>query len=165
MTKHVDDFAEFAAANEQRFYRHAYLLCGDRELARDLVQTTLLKLYRGWDRVRRVDHIHAYAHKTLVRTFISAQRKDRRERTLAALRDPPAAADHADLRITVLDALAELPPRARVAVVLRFWEDYSVAQTAELMSCTQGTVKAQCSRALRLLRERLGENFYQLIEN
>ncbi|UYM06792.1 SigE family RNA polymerase sigma factor [Solicola gregarius] len=163
--RHVDDFTEFASSSEQRFYRHAYLLCRDPDRARDLVQTTLLKLYRVWERVRQTEHLHAYAHKTLVRTFLDGERRSRRERRLHALPDPPRGRDNSELRMTIIDALAELPPRARAVVVLRFWEDYSVAQTADVMSCSQGTVKAQTSRALGLLRDRLGETFYQLIES
>lgn len=160
-----EDFAEFAAASEQRFYRHAYLLCHDREQARDLVQTTLLKLYRVWGRARRADHVHAYAHKALVRTYLDGQRRSRRERDLVALAEPPSAHDRPDLRMTVVDALAELPPRAKAVVVLRYWEDYSVAQTAEILECSQGTVKAQSSRALSLLRQRLGDSFHELVEH
>jgi RNA polymerase sigma-70 factor (sigma-E family) len=152
------------AAGEQRFYRHAYLLCHDREQARDLVQATLLKLYPVWGRIRRNEHLHAYAHKTLIRTFLDGQRRFRRERDLVALPEPPAAMDRPDLRVTVVDALAELPPRARAVVVLRYWEDYSIAQTAEVLSCSEGTVKAQTSRGLSLLRQRLGDSFYELIE-
>ncbi|UPK74524.1 SigE family RNA polymerase sigma factor [Nocardioidaceae bacterium SCSIO 66511] len=163
--RHVDDFTEFAASGEQRFYRHAYLLCRDADRARDLVQTTLLKLYRVWDRVRRAEHPHAYAHKTLVRTYLDDERRSRRARRLEAMPDPTPADTGSDLRMTILDALQELPPRARAVVVLRYWEDYSVAQTAELMSCSPGTVKAQCSRALGLLRDRLGESFHHLIES
>lgn len=161
----VEDFTEFARSSEQRFYRHAYLLCGETEQARDLVQATLLKMYRVWDRVRRTDHVHAYAHKTLVHTFLETQRRSRRERSLWALPDPPAPPEaSSDLRLTVLDALAELPPRARAVVVLRYWEDYSVDQTAEALSCAHGTVKAHSSRALKQLRQRLGDTFHQLIE-
>ena len=67
--------------------------------------------------------------------------------------------------MTILDALAELPPRARAVVLLRYWEDFSVAQTAEVMSCSPGTVKAQSARALGLLRDRLGDSFLHLIES
>ncbi len=162
----VEDFAEFAAASEQRFYRHAYLLCHDREQARDLVQTTLLKLYPVWGRIRGNAHLHAYAHKTLIRAYLDGQRRFRRERDLVALPESsPVAADRPDLRMTVVDALATLPPRARAVVVLRYWEDYSVAQTAEILSCSEGTVKAQSSRALSLLRQRLGDSFHELIEH
>lgn len=161
----VEDFAEFAVASEQRFYRHAYLLCHDREQARDLVQATLLKLYPVWGRIRRNMHLHAYAHKTLIRTYLDGQRRSHRERDLVALPEPPVATDRPDLRMTVVDALAELPPRARAVVVLRYWEDYSIAQTAEILSCSEGTVKAQSSRALSLLRQRLGDSFHELIEH
>jgi RNA polymerase sigma-70 factor (sigma-E family) len=160
----VDDFAEFAAASEQRFYRHAYLLCHDREQARDLVQATLLKLYRVWRRIRRNEHLHAYAHRTLIRAYLDGQRRFRRERDLVALPEPPVAIDRPDLRMTVVDALDALPPRAKAVVVLRYLEDYSIAQTAEILSCSEGTVKAQSSRALMLLRQRLGNSFHELIE-
>ena len=67
--------------------------------------------------------------------------------------------------MTLLAALSELPPRARAVVVLRFWDDLSIDQTAEALGCSAGTVKAQSSRALAVLRERLGADFHVLHEN
>jgi RNA polymerase sigma factor (sigma-70 family) len=75
------------------------------------------------------------------------------------------AIDRPDLRMTVIDALDALPRRAKAVVVLRYLEDYSIAQTAEILSCSEGTVKAQSSRALMLLRQRLGNSFHELIEH
>lgn len=151
-----EEFAEFARARQQRMYRQAYLLCGEPEQARDLVQTTLLKLYRAWPRVSAATHVGAYAQTTLVRTFLESQRRWRRERELQRLPDPPRSEGSADLRLTLLDALADLPARARAVVVLRYWEDLSIEQTAEALGCSAGTVKSQSTRALSTLRERLG---------
>ncbi|MGC4937135.1 SigE family RNA polymerase sigma factor [Kribbella sp. DT2] len=155
-------FAEYAATHQQRMYRQAYLLTGDLHQAEDLVQATLLKLYRAWPRASEVEYLKAYSSKTLVRTYLHGRRKWRREHELSRLPAPARAADPTDLRLTLLAALADLPRRARAVVVLRFWDDLSVEQTAEALGCSQGTVKSQSNRALRLLRERLGENFHIL---
>lgn len=157
-----EEFAEFAGARQQRMYRQAYLLCGDPEHAQDLVQSTLLKLYRAWPRVSRAQYVDAYSRKTLVRTYLDAQRKWRRERDAHRLPDPPMSAGSADLRITLLAALAELPARARAVVVLRYWDDLSIEQTAEALGCSVGTVKGQSSRALAVLRDRLDSSFHVL---
>ena len=163
--RYADEFADYAAASQQRFYRHAYLLCGDSDQARDLVQSTLLQLYRRWPRVRAARSIDAYAHKTLVRSFLDGRRKANRERAIRQRLGPPAPPlDSTPLRLTMLEALAQLPPRARAIVVLRYWEDLSVEQTADVMGCSAGNVKAQSSRALHSLRERLGTTFTDLID-
>lgn len=159
-----EEFSGFARDRQQRMYRQAYLLCGETEQARDLVQSTLLKLYRAWPRIADSDYLDAYAHKTLVRTFLDGRRKWRRERDLERLPDPLAPTGSSDLRLTLLAALAELPPRSRATVVLRYWEDLSIEQTADALDCTTGTVKAQSSRALSVLRDRLGADFYVLNE-
>ncbi|GAB2557863.1 SigE family RNA polymerase sigma factor [Kribbella endophytica] len=155
-------FAEYAATHQQRMYRQAYLLTGDLHQAEDLVQTTLLKLYRAWPRASQAEYLKAYSSKTLVRTFLDGRRKWRRERELNSLPDPARVADPTDLRLTLLAALDGLPRRARAVVVLRFWDDLSVEETAEALDCSQGTVKSQSNRALRLLRERLGGDFHIL---
>lgn len=151
-----EEFAEFAGSRQQRIYRQAYLLCGDTEQARDLVQSVLLKLYRAWPKVSSATHIDAYCYKTLVRTYLDGQRRWRKQRSLERLADPPRSDGSAELRLTLLDALAELPPRSRAVVVLRYWEDLSIEQTAEALGCGAGTVKSQSSRALAVLRDRLG---------
>ncbi|MFF6789209.1 SigE family RNA polymerase sigma factor [Streptomyces filamentosus] len=153
-------FEEFARSAQQRLYRTAYLLCGDAETARDLTQTTLAKLYQHWRRAGAAEHPYAYAKTVLTRTFLAERR--RRLRDLLVLGRaggtvPAPAADHADLRVTLLAALAELPPRARAMVVLRYWEDQSVASVAALLRCSEATVKSQCSRSLARLRTRLAD--------
>lgn len=164
----VDGFEEFARAAQQRLYRTAYLLSGDAETARDLTQTTLAKLYQHWRRAGAADHPYAYAKTVLTRTFLSERR--RRLRDLLALTrtggtDPAPPADHTDLRVTLLGALAELPPRARAMVVLRYWEDQSVTSVATLLRCSEATVKSQCSRSLARLRVRLADAGLSLTES
>jgi RNA polymerase sigma-70 factor (sigma-E family) len=160
-----EEFSEYARARQQTMYRRAYLLCGDADAAQDLVQTTLLKLYRAWPRATQADNIVAYGHKTMVRTYLDGRRRWRRERAWHTRPDGAAAPSTVDLRLTLLAALAALPPRARAVVVLRFWDDLSIEQTAEALGCSAGTVKAQSSRALAVLRERLGADFHVLHEN
>jgi RNA polymerase sigma-70 factor (sigma-E family) len=160
-----EEFSDYATARQQAMYRQAYLLCGNADAAQDLVQTTLLKLYRSWPKVVKADNLVAYGHKTMVRAYLDGQRRWRRERDWHARPDGAAARNSADLRVTLLAALAELPPRARAVIVLRYWEDLSIEQTAEALGCAAGTVKAQSSRALAVLRERLGADFHVLHES
>ncbi|MFJ3724215.1 SigE family RNA polymerase sigma factor [Streptomyces sp. NPDC090045] len=151
------DFEAFARTAQRKLYRTAYLLCGDADGARDLTQTTLAKLFQHWRKVSAAEYPEAYARTVLTRTFLAERR--RRLRDLLAHRhsDPGPRPEHAELRVTLLAALAELPPRARAMVVLRYWEDLSVETVAQLLRCSEGTVKSQCSRALAKLRTRLGE--------
>ncbi|PJN22480.1 SigE family RNA polymerase sigma factor [Kitasatospora sp. CB02891] len=152
-------FEEWAAARGRRLYRTAYLLCGNPHRAEDLAQTTLAKLFAHWRRASRMENLDAYARTVLTRTFLAEQRRWSVARRLGALAGSPEVAPHgdADLRVTLLNALAELPVRARAMVVLRYWEDLSVETVADLLGCSTGTVKSQCSRALARLREQLGE--------
>ncbi|MFB7180536.1 SigE family RNA polymerase sigma factor [Streptomyces sp. NPDC056257] len=151
------DFEAFARTAQGRLYRTAYLLCGDADGARDLTQTTLAKLFQHWRKASAAEYPEAYARTVLTRTFLAERR--RRLRDLLAHRhaDRPPLPEHAELRVTLLAALAELPPRARAMVVLRYWDDLSVETVAQLLRCSEGTVKSQCSRALAKLRTRLGE--------
>ncbi|WP_205471975.1 SigE family RNA polymerase sigma factor [Nocardioides sp. SYSU D00038] len=150
------EFTEFARGQQQRMYRRAYLLTGSREEAQDLVQTTLVKLYVAWP---RVDQPAAYAYRVLVRAFLDGRRRSERERALHVPIEPAAPPPDPDRALTLLAALAELPPRTRAAVVLRYWEDLPVAQAAAALGCTPGTVKSLSSRGLALLRDLLGETF------
>lgn len=150
-------FTEFAAAAQQRLYRQAYLLVGEREAALDLVQSTLTALYVAWPRV--IDP-PAYAHRTLVRSFLGTRRRGIKERERLERLDPqPVVAPAPEHALTVLAALAELPPRMRSVVVLRYWEDLSVEDTATALGCSTGTVKSSSSRGLAQLRLLLGDAF------
>nr|WP_246221096.1 SigE family RNA polymerase sigma factor [Phytoactinopolyspora mesophila] len=164
-------YREFVVARRRSLLRTAYLLCGEWHLAEDLVQDTLAKLYVAWRRVQRRDEVDAYARKALLNTYIDSRRRPwRREHTTdttrhdastAALNGSGGSGDPADqgdpgMRRQLLDALADVPPRQRAVLVLRFWEDLSVEQVADLLNCRTGTVKSQTARGLDRLRDLLG---------
>jgi RNA polymerase sigma-70 factor (sigma-E family) len=156
-----EDFRQFAVSRQKQLLRSAYLLCGDWHGAEDLVQTAFGQMYRSWRRVRRVEHPDAYAKQVLYRCYLTTKRKQRFSTVpIESVAEPQApVAETADERAGALvAALAGLPERARAVVVLRFWEDYSVAQTAEALGISQGTVKSQSSRALAMLRTRIADS-------
>ena len=152
------EFTEFVPARSTQLYRTAYLLAGSPDRAEDLVQTALTKAYAAWWRVRRADDPVAYVHGVLIKTFLS----DRRRRSSSELpvaehpERPLHQPDPAD-RLALMAALAELAPVDRAVVVLRFWEDRSVAQTATDLGLTEAAVKNRSLRALRALRAQLAE--------
>ncbi|MER5226889.1 SigE family RNA polymerase sigma factor [Streptomyces flaveus] len=151
-------FDEFARSRQTHLRRAAYLLCGDWHLAEDLTQTSLAKLYAVWRRVQRTDSPDAYARKVLYRTFVDETRRRRWwERPGSHEYDAVAPAQDPELRLTLLDALRQVPARSRAVLVLRFWEDQSVEETAAALGCSTGTVKSQTSRGLATLRRILGD--------
>jgi RNA polymerase sigma-70 factor (sigma-E family) len=161
MSRRVSDeeFSQFVHGAWARLYRTAYLLVGDSGLAEDLVQTALAKTYAAWPKVRDVQAAPGFARTTMVNTASSWFRKHgwRNEVPTELLPDHSRDADLSD-RPAVLDALRRLPPRQRAVVVLRFYEDLSVAETAHALGCTDGTVKSQTSKALDTLRGLLGDH-------
>jgi RNA polymerase sigma-70 factor (sigma-E family) len=162
-TKGVD-FEEFAQARSPQLLRTACLLTGDWHLAEDVVQETLGKLYRSWWRIRVMDAPVAYAHTTLVRTFLSARRPRRStERPSDTMPDAPARpTGDVELRLTLLDGLARLPPADRAVLVLRYWEDRSVEEAAAALRVTPGVVRSRSMRALARLRGVLGDQLSDL---
>lgn len=150
------EFTEFAQASQQRMFRQAFLLCGNREQAQDLVQHTLTQVYVRW---ARIDNPGGYAHRILTREFLDQRRRASRERELLEPDDPLTRGPDTDGALTVLQALAQLPPRMRAVVVLRHWEDLSVTEVALALGCSTGTVKSTTSKALDRLRDLLGDTF------
>ena len=152
------EFTEFVHASWASLYRTAYLMLGDRAEAEDLVQTTLAKTYASWSKVREVRAAPAFARTVLVNTAASWFRKKswRNERPTAVLPDSGHENDPTD-RPAVIAALAQLPPRQRAVIVLRYYDDLTVAQTAAALGCSDGTVKSQTSDALTRLRGLLGD--------
>jgi RNA polymerase sigma-70 factor (sigma-E family) len=146
-----DQFVEYFRARAQPLRRLAYALCGDWHTAEDLVQLTFVRLYRRWPGVRE-ETVDAYARRVLVNAFLTHRRARRRESLMA---DPPeraaAGADPAD-GLAVRRALADLAPRQRAAVVLRYLEDLPVAEVAALLEISEGTVKSQTARAIQSMR-------------
>lgn len=158
-------FREYAVGAQPHLRRSAYLLCGDWHTAEDLVQTTFGRLFRSWPKVMRADSVDAYARTVLFRAYLDLRQKDRRTVALDAAPEPAARPDDADLRLAVRSALDTLPPRARAVVVLRFWEDLTVEQTADALGVSAGTVKSQTSRAIAILRQHLGASVGELIHD
>lgn len=158
-----DEFRDFVHASWGSLYRTAYLLIGDAGLAEDLVQTALAKTYASWHRVRDVNAAIGYARTTLVRegTGWFRRRSWRSEQPVAEPPDASYDADPSD-RSMIVTALAELPPRQRAVLVLRYYEDLSVSACAAALGCSEGTVKSQTFDALSRLRERLGEDIVSM---
>ncbi|MFI1354033.1 SigE family RNA polymerase sigma factor [Streptomyces sp. NPDC020898] len=157
----ADEYAEFAAARAGYLFRSACLLtAGDTYLAEDLVQETLGRLYVSWGRVSRASNPAGYAQTVLTRTFLTYQRRrSSTERATAVLPDVPVPAGGADvtMRLTLVEALAQLPAKDRAVVVLRYWEDRSIEETAGAMNVSSAAVRTRCVRALARLRTLLGE--------
>jgi RNA polymerase sigma-70 factor (sigma-E family) len=152
-----DEFRHFTAARWPGLVRTAYLLTGDLGHAEDLAQTTLIKAYRSWSRVRKVDDVDAYVRKILINANRSRFRSKRPvEYSMATVPEHAAWPDDAgrgiEERHVLFAALAGLPPRQRAIVVLRYWEDLAESEVAALLGCSVGTVKSQASRALAKLR-------------
>ncbi len=154
----ADEFIEFATAASPRLRRTAFLLCGDWHTAEDLAQTTLAKMFVAWRRVSQLDAVQAYATRTLVNTYLAGRRRKRATELLPGrLPDRAVEPDAPELRLVVLGALATLPAKARAVVVLRYWEDLSIEQVADLLGCSPGNVKSQSARSLDKLRAVLGD--------
>jgi len=154
-----DEFCDFVASRSAALVRLAYLLLGDHELAQDLVQESLARVYVAWPRLRDVANAEAYTRRVITRTAISwRRRRSFHERPVELLREAPSADPSDDLVVhEVLWAhLLALPPRQRAAIVLRHYADLSEAQTAEAMGCSVGAVKSSTSTGLKHLRERVG---------
>jgi RNA polymerase sigma-70 factor (sigma-E family) len=159
-------FRAFAQARRPALRRTAFLMCGDWHQADDLVQTTLVKLYVAWRRVHRGDRPDAYTRRILTRCYLDERRRPwRREAPAAELADRPSPAVSPDDRLDLRAALDLLPARQRATVVLRFWADASVAETADALDCSEGTVKSQTARALATLRDHLADPAFALEES
>ncbi len=153
-----EEFTHFVTARMGSLRRMAYLLCQDWQRADDLVQATITRLYVRWDRVRRMEHADAYARTILVREYLSDQRSGwaRRVSLDVAVPDTASRAPDTEAMLDMRAALAGLPPRQRATLVLRFYCDLNVDQTAELLGCSAGTVKSQTAKGIHALRGRLG---------
>ena len=152
-----DGFVQWAALRRRRLRRTAYLLCGDWSAADDLVQESLVRVYRHWRRIASGDP-DAYARKVLTSVFIDERRRPWRRETATATLPEISGSDEPPIIVgPLLEALRAVPPRQRAVLVLRFWEDLSVEQTAQLLGCSTGTVKSQSARGLVRLRELLPE--------
>jgi RNA polymerase sigma-70 factor (sigma-E family) len=148
------DFEAYAAARMIYLRQTAYLLCGDWYRAEDLVQDALGRLFVHWRRASRAENVDAYVRRTLVNAFLADRRRPwRRDVPIDVIPERAVFAPDADGRDQLLTALATLGASQRAIVVLRFWDDLSVEQTARAVGCSTGNVKSQSARGLARLRE------------
>ena len=146
-----DAFHQFVVARSGALARTAYLLTGDHHLAEDLVQTALFKAAKAWGRIK--GEPEPYVRRILYTENVSWWRRRRRvhEAALGEYDGPAPVADD-DLRLTLERALAQLTAKQRTVLVLRYYEDRTEAQTAELLGIGVGTVKSTARQALARLR-------------
>ena len=150
-----EEFRRYVAARSGALLRTATLLTGDRTLAEDLVQTALARTYLAWGRIRDREAVDAYTRRVLVTTYATWWRlKWRGETPHDQLPDPPGRDPYGqvDAGLALRAALARLPRRMRAVVVLRYWDDLSAAEVADLLGCSVGTVQSQAFRGLAKLR-------------
>jgi RNA polymerase sigma-70 factor (sigma-E family) len=158
---HERDFPAYFTATWPRMYRTALAITGDRAGAEDACQAAFAKAYAAWPRVCAADHPDAYVRRMVVNEVLGTRRSAwwRRERPHADVGEPPprpSVEDGVVDRSTLWDAVADLPPRQRAVIVLRYYEDLSEEQIAATLGCSRGTVKSQASAALGNLRRATG---------
>jgi RNA polymerase sigma-70 factor (sigma-E family) len=151
-------YVEYVTARIPTLHRTAYLMCGDADLADDVVQQTITALYVNWGKVSRADNMDAYVHRMLVHKLVDQKRLGwAKVRLLGWAPEPEAAGPAPQETLAERDelhaALAALPRRQRTVLVLRFMCDLSLAETAAAMGSSEGTVKSQTSRALASVRQ------------
>ncbi|MGI5145730.1 SigE family RNA polymerase sigma factor [Plantactinospora sp. CA-294935] len=154
------EYVEFVTTAMPRMRRLAYLLCGDAHRADDLVQQTFTTLYVHWPRVRTVTHLDGYVRTALVRFFQGEKRRpwSKRVRLTESPPEPfPRGGPDVEERTVLRAALDRLPRKQRAVLVLRFLCDMSVAEVAETLGCSPGTVKSQSFHGLATLRRLLDE--------
>lgn len=149
-------FERFARDAYPRLLRIAYLMCGDERSAEDLVQTTLVKAYVAWGRLRDESRRDAYVRKIMVNTLVSDRRRGASGEIpveiVPDLPGPDSPYEQVDERRRLIASLQRLPPRQRAVVVMRYYEGRSEALTATALDCSAAAVKAMSARALASLR-------------
>jgi RNA polymerase sigma-70 factor (sigma-E family) len=153
LTREMDDVVAFCRSMHPRLVGALALHCGDRDVAEELAQETLARVWERWSSVSVMDSPASWTYR--VGFNLAASRFRRR----AAERRAHARAGHPDdhvpdpaAAVAVRDAVAALPPRQRAAVVLRYFADLSVDDTASVLGCAPGTVKSLTSQAITALR-------------
>jgi RNA polymerase sigma-70 factor (sigma-E family) len=152
------DYVDFVTHQANALCRTSYLLCGDWRRAEDATQEALIRLYRIWSRIQRKGSVGAYARKVVVSTTMDGLRRKSSQEVVGGetyfagepdSSDPLAVLED---RLVITQALAGLPERQRACVVLRYFDELSVEETALALDCRPGTVKSQTMRALEKLR-------------
>ncbi|NJC68803.1 SigE family RNA polymerase sigma factor [Planosporangium thailandense] len=157
MDASADEFDAFVRGRTAALLRSAYLLTGDQYLAEDLVQSALARTHRAWKRLHASGNAEAYTRKVMYHLQVSWWRRGRVAESLPGDLPEPATADRdphdrSDLRLALRAALLKLSNKQRAVLVLRFFEDRTETEAAELLGVTVGTVKSQTAKALARLR-------------
>lgn len=151
-------FDDFVILNGHELLRLALMLSGQPEPAEDLVQTVLVKAYRRWDVVAAAERPIAYVRTMLVREHISWRRRMASREIIGAVPDvkaPSNPMDEVDARVEMWSLMATLPRMQRTVLVLRYYEDMSDKQIAEIMGCADGSVRSNASRGIQNLKTRM----------
>ena len=156
-----EEYHQYVRSALPTLRRLAYVLCQDGHRADDLVQGTLVKLYLSWSKARLAENLAAYVRTILVRTFLSERRAGWARRVVLVDRVPenvsvPGPDPAATLALRA--ALATLPPKQRAALVLRYYNDLSVDETAEALGVPANTVKSHTARGIAALRRALPDD-------
>lgn len=150
------EFRGFVIARGSALVRSAFLLTGDQQLAEDLVQSALEKTARHWGSIRFAGAAEAYVRRTMYRDQVSVWRRHRVTEDLTAVIPEPRretrGGDQTEDRLDLAQALRRLGRRQRTILVLRFYEDLTEREVAEMLGISVGTVKSQTSKALHRLR-------------
>jgi RNA polymerase sigma-70 factor (sigma-E family) len=155
-------FTAFVESAGTRLRRSAYLMCRDWHLAQDLTQHTFAKMYAVWDRIRGDANLEGYSRRVLMNLVFDRQkRRSGSEIVLAELPDHPdrTPTGTPELRLALVDVLAQLSVDDRAVLVLRHAEDHSVDTVAAILGVSASVVKMRNARALTRLRALLGEDF------
>jgi RNA polymerase sigma-70 factor (sigma-E family) len=152
-------YAEYVAGRQRWLRRVAFRLCGDWDHADDIAQQVWVLLYQHWSKAVKAESIDGYVRRMVLNAWLGDRRLSwsRRVRPVPAVPDEAAPAAEHEPRLDVLNALGRLTRPQRAVLVFRFWEGLSVAETAELLRCSEGTVKSQTARALAALRKLMPE--------
>lgn len=150
-------FEEFVDLRLPALLRYAVMLTGDPYTAQDLVQETMIRVHVRWRRIARTDLPERYVRKMLTHAYVDLRRGSWLRRVVLREEpaEPPAVPDPAEgtaARDEMWHRLATLPRQQRAAVVLRYYEDLSDTEIAEVLGCAVGTVRGYISRALATLR-------------
>ncbi|MEO3859129.1 SigE family RNA polymerase sigma factor [Acrocarpospora sp. B8E8] len=151
------EFTDYVSNKALWLRKVAYLLCGDWHHADDLVQTTITRLYVNWPRVRAAANMDGYVRTVLVNVYLAERRSPwgRWVPLFDGGEETPGAEDDLDSGLDLRTALAALPPRQRATLVLRYYCDLTVQETARTLGCSQGNVKSQTARGIDRLRRLL----------
>ena len=153
-----EDYVAYVSARLPALKRLAFLLCGDNHRADDLVQESLTRLYLRWRHARNANSLNRYVRAIVVRAHIDDTRRPWfRVRLFGTVPESRPSGDvhDPDSAAALRKALSRLPAGQRAVLVLRFLDDMSVSDVAEVLNCSAGTVKSQTSHGLAKLRELL----------